>query len=183
MKLKLVISIRSQSPIGSGPDMDDSSSMERLLADMIKSQSPIGSGPDMDMTTAASFSIQSSSPRSQSPIGSGPDMDRPPSRGLTLPMRASSQSPIGSGPDMDRRRRRRPDHRPAGRRHNRLSAPVPIWTEEMQAEGSVFCQVMSQSPIGSGPDMDGTPQASTFRGRISRESQSPIGSGPDMDPG
>ena len=64
------------------------------------SQSPIGSGPDMDRDFLTRYG--DTKYLSQSPIGSGPDMDLPPrgkpQRGKSLRM---SQSPIGSGPDMD----------------------------------------------------------------------------------
>ena len=39
--------LRSQSPIGSGPDMDDDIVRVKDIV-VLKSQSPIGSGPDMD---------------------------------------------------------------------------------------------------------------------------------------
>ena len=73
--LRRIGPVRSQSPIGSGPDMDnmEQKHKERLLAE---SQSPIGSGPDMDPGVQLDHTGHLHPGGSQSPIGSGPDMDR-----------------------------------------------------------------------------------------------------------
>ena len=67
-------------------------------ASTTKSQSPIGSGPDMDLISC--WNVFEMRLRSQSPIGSGPDMDDDIVRVKDIVV-LKSQSPIGSGPDMD----------------------------------------------------------------------------------
>ena len=177
---------KSQSPIGSGPDMDAyhhlASGYPELAEDVTiayrlrsryglhpgqrtwveacdpPSQSPIGSGPDMDLYLDRCSKSPRTRTRSQSPIGSGPDMDSAPWGGAwEVGYVAESQSPIGSGPDMDRFPIA-PLFRVSGCCHNRLSAPVPIWTPDIvHVYRNVSPAALSQSPIGSGPDMDGGP--------------------------
>ena len=91
----------SQSPIGSGPDMDQRRLSLNQLRRSSRSQSPIGSGPDMDWFNDMLANPGDIMPGSQSPIGSGPDMDFDTWRVLEHVKSTWSQSPIGSGPDMD----------------------------------------------------------------------------------
>ena len=93
--------IESQSPIGSGPDMDQRRLSLNQLRRSSRSQSPIGSGPDMDWFNDMLANPGDIMPGSQSPIGSGPDMDFDTWRVLEHVKSTWSQSPIGSGPDMD----------------------------------------------------------------------------------
>ena len=146
---------RSQSPIGSGPDMDElikkltgatkvSISHNRLSAPVpiwtwrTSSKELGGCVLDSHNRLSAPVPIWTGSDRedeiilevtpSQSPIGSGPDMD------LALPGTLSNPGLAG---------------------HNRLSAPVPIWTGSNLSAPLPHLKLMSsQSPIGSGPDMD-----------------------------
>ena len=77
--------------------------MQGLFVTWRESQSPIGSGPDMDWFNDMLANPGDIMPGSQSPIGSGPDMDvRDYRYALKLVSDIESQSPIGSGPDMDR---------------------------------------------------------------------------------
>ena len=92
---------------------------------LLLSQSPIGSGPDMDLISC--WNVFEMRLRSQSPIGSGPDMDNMEQKHKER-LLAESQSPIGSGPDMDLPVRGGGESQSPWQSHNRLSAPVPIWT-------------------------------------------------------
>ena len=172
----------SQSPIGSGPDMDVRDYLYALkLVSDIESQSPIGSGPDMDLRMefrrrVLPYLHSHNRLSDPVPIWTGDELES------ALLQGRKSQSPIGSGPDMDELIKKLTGATKVSISHNRLSAPVPIWTWRTSSKELGGCVLDSHNrlsapvPIWTGSDredeiiLEVTP------------SQSPIGSGPDMDP-